>query len=72
MHRYVIDLSIPSRELLRYYSGAASAVIAHDQYGRRVRFPATVLRPFVTRNGVYGRFVLEVDEHHRLRGIRAA
>ena len=71
MRRYVVDLSIPSNQLLRYYRGAASAVVAYDQYGRRVRFPASALRPFVTAAGVHGRFVLQVDEHNRLSAISA-
>lgn len=70
MRRYLVDLDIPSEELLRYYRGAASAVVARDQYGRRVQFPAAALRPFVTTAGVRGRFVLEVGDDHRLRDIR--
>ncbi|MEQ8861072.1 MAG: DUF2835 domain-containing protein [Pseudomonadales bacterium] len=66
MRRYVVDLNIPASELLRYYRGSAAVVIARDRYGRRVRFPAAVLRPFVTTAGVYGRFELEVDAANRL------
>lgn len=72
MRRYVVDLKIPASELLRYYQGAASAVAAHDQYGRRVQFPAAALRPFVSGAGVYGRFVLEVNDDNRLQRITAA
>lgn len=70
MRRYVVELSIPADELLRYYRGTASVVMARDEYGRRVRFPAAALRPFVTRAGVHGRFALEVDGDDRLTGIR--
>lgn len=70
MRRYVVDLAIPAAELLRYYRGGASAVLAHDRHGRRVRFPAAALRPFVAPAGVHGRFELEVDAHSRLLSIR--
>lgn len=66
MRHYVVDLAIPAIELLRYYRGAAAAVIAHDRYGRAVRFPATALRPYVTATGVHGRFELQVDDANRL------
>lgn len=72
MRSYVVDLHISSSELMRYYRGAAAAVAASDQYGRRIRFPATALRPFVSHEGVHGRFVLDVGDDNRLRGIRAA
>lgn len=69
MRRYVVDLAIPTAELLRYYRGGANAVLAHDRYGRRVRFPALALRRFVDARGVHGRFALEVDDDHRLVAI---
>lgn len=72
MARYLVDLHIPADELLRYYRGAASTVAAWDRYGRRLRFPAAVLRPFVTPSGVRGTFELEVDRNNRLQGIRRA
>lgn len=69
MRRYVVDLNIPVSELLRYYRGSAGSVIAHDRYGRRLRFPAVALRPFVTSAGVYGRFELQVDDTNRLERV---
>ena len=69
MTRYVIDLHIPTDELLRYYRGSTRGVLATARSGLRVRFPAEVLRPFVTRDGVRGTFSLEVDSAHRLTGI---
>jgi hypothetical protein len=72
VRRYVVDLSIPAEELLRYYRGTASSVVAYDQYNRRLQFPAAGLRPFVTSAGVHGRFVLEVDRDNRLRSLNLA
>lgn len=71
MRRYEVDLCIPAAELLRYYRGAASAVVTTDRYGRRIRFPAASLRPFITRTGVHGRFRLSVDDDNRLRQVEA-
>lgn len=69
MHRYVVDLHIPTAELLRYYRGKANAVVVLARSGERVRFPADALRKYVDREGIRGTFSLSVDGANRLRGI---
>tara|TARA_Y100001933_G_scaffold213400_1_gene218984 strand:- start:3048 stop:3266 length:219 start_codon:yes stop_codon:yes gene_type:complete len=69
MRRYEVELNIPADEMLRYYRGGASSVVARDRYGRRLQFPAVALRPFVTAAGVRGRFVLHVDDANRLERL---
>lgn len=69
MPRFILDLDISADACLRYYRGDAHSVTATDRAGRRVRFPATALRPHVTRGGVRGTFCLETDEQHRLVGL---
>jgi hypothetical protein len=70
VRQYILDLNIPSSELLRYYRGSASSVTALDRNGRRVQFPAQVLRPFVGRDGVQGTFTLWVGAGNRLQNIQ--
>ncbi len=67
--RYIVDLEISAKAMLRYYSGAACAVVAHARGGKRVRFPAEILRPFVGHAGVRGTFALSVDKNHKLQRI---
>ncbi|MGD8430522.1 MAG: DUF2835 domain-containing protein [Ectothiorhodospiraceae bacterium] len=62
-------LSISADELRRYYGGAARDVLARTIDGRTVRFPARVLRPFVTRDGVSGVFRLRYDDQGRFLDI---
>jgi Protein of unknown function (DUF2835) len=64
-----VDLAIPPGELLRLYRGEVRAVVARARDGRVVRFPVGVLRPFVGRDGVQGRFLLRCDATQRLLGI---
>lgn len=64
-----VDLAIDSEELLAMYRGTAREVIARAADGRVVRFPATVLRPFVDGRGVHGRFRIRFDTDNRFRGI---
>ncbi len=67
---YVVTLNISALAYQRMYSGEARHILAHDMQGRRVRFPALSLRPFVTRDGVSGVFVLRVDARNKLVEIR--
>jgi hypothetical protein len=63
-------LSIGAEELLRYYRGDARNVLAVTDAGLRVQFPAEILRPFVTKEGVHGVFALRFDDQNRFAGIR--
>lgn len=67
--RVVLDIVLSSAELQRYYGGEAHMVHAVALDGRSVRFPANLLRPLVTHNGVRGRFVIEFDEHGKFQSI---
>ena len=37
--------------------------------GRTVSFPARVLRPFLTYQGIQGEFLIRFDKHHKFVGI---
>lgn len=60
------SLALPAQRWLRFYQGTARAVIVRAHDGRTVQFPAHHLRPFVSREGVYGEFRLRVDGNGRL------
>lgn len=56
LEEITLSLSLSHEELLRYYGGDAAVVAARSLDGRRVRFPARLLRPFVNYDGVHGLF----------------
>ena len=62
----LFTLSISRNEYLRYYRGTVRDVIVRSHDGRRIQFPARLLRPFVEHGGIHGEFRLTVDEQHRL------
>ncbi len=66
---FVFHLRIPASDYLRLYQGAAREVVAKAQDGRRVRFSAHLLRPFVDKDGVNGRFRILTDNQHRFKKI---
>ncbi|MFN2310177.1 MAG: DUF2835 domain-containing protein [Gammaproteobacteria bacterium] len=62
-------LDIPADDYLAYYQGVARAVLVRAEDGRRVRFPAGALQPFVTHQGIQGRFEVHFDADHKLVGL---
>ncbi len=65
-------LKISQQEYLRYYRGAASNIVAHAYDGRRIQFPASAMRPFVSHDGIEGEFVLVMDESNKLVELKRA
>lgn len=62
-------LEIRGEDLLRFYRGEASSVHVTADDGRRVRFPAGALRPYVEPDGVRGLFLLRFDARGRMLGL---
>ncbi|MDO6745735.1 DUF2835 domain-containing protein [Gilvimarinus sp. 1_MG-2023] len=65
----IIDLVIRAEEFERWYYGSAQDVIARAIDGRKVRFPASILRPYVSHGGISGRFRILFDQNNRFKCI---
>ena len=68
--RFHFSLDISASEYLKYYSGRASRVQTDTVEGLIIEFPAINLKPWVTRGGVQGTFMIEYDENHRLQDLQ--
>ncbi|MGH1469916.1 MAG: DUF2835 domain-containing protein [Cellvibrionaceae bacterium] len=66
----VVDLTISSDEFERLYAGQVKTVLATSRDGRRVRFPANILVPFVEREGIRGSFAIAFDIENKFQQIR--
>lgn len=69
MQAIIVNLLISAEEYQRLYQGAVRDVLAISVDGRRIRFPAMILRPYITHAGIEGRFRILFDERHRFLGI---
>ena len=67
--QYIVELAISKQELLKYYRGAANQISAVATDGQPILFPVTAIQPFVTHEGVFGRFQLQVNSQGRLLKI---
>jgi hypothetical protein len=54
----IVNLNISPEEYTYWYTGTARTVLATSIDGRSVRFPANILQPFVTREGIQGTFCI--------------
>lgn len=71
LHSILIDLSISAEEYMKLYAGVATSVNARARDGRRIRFPAAALRPFVSSRGIAGTFQLIVNRDYKLIELKA-
>jgi hypothetical protein len=65
-----LRLAINAEKYLLLYKGVARQILATSVDGRRIRFPAKILQPYVTRDGVYGRFAIRFSCEGRFVNIR--
>lgn len=66
----LFKLKITPEEYLIYYQGVADTVSARSVDGRVVRFPAAILRPFVTKKGIHGLFAVRIDSKGKFKNIK--
>lgn len=69
MRSIYVQLNIPPDEFQLLYEGVAKTVNARSLDGRIVRFPANILRPFVTHSGVSGTFAIHFSDENRFQNI---
>ncbi|MDX2479674.1 MAG: DUF2835 domain-containing protein [Desulfuromusa sp.] len=68
--QYYFRLQISQQEFLRYYQGTASSAKVISECGKRLHFPATRLRPFLSHTGINGRFLLTIDSNNRFINLQ--
>lgn len=59
-------LNISRQKYLRYYAGSVNSVQVHSENGVLIRFPVSVLKPWVTHQGVHGFFLIKLDDNNKL------
>lgn len=64
-----VPIVIGREEYLRYYQGSAKNVLARDLEGRSVSFPANILQPFVTHNGISGLFAITFSTGGKFQSV---
>ena len=68
--KILIDIRITSEEFMKLYEGSAKNANGVARDGRRIQFPANILRPFLMHTGISGSFEIEFDEQMKFTSIR--
>ncbi|MBR9912654.1 MAG: DUF2835 domain-containing protein [Gammaproteobacteria bacterium] len=69
MPAVVVNLVIDAEEYQRMYAGTARVVTCRSVDGRRIQFPANILRRFVSLEGIRGRFLIHFSDEGRFQSI---
>ncbi|MDR4508014.1 MAG: DUF2835 domain-containing protein [Candidatus Brocadiaceae bacterium] len=67
--RIQFSLNIPSDEFEAYYTGDIRSILTRTTTGKTVRFPASILRKFLTHKGIYGSFEMALDKNNKFMSI---
>ena len=70
MQRITVQLNISPERFQAYYQGVVEYVVATASDGRTVKFPARVLRPFLSYQGIQGKFEITCDANMKFQSIR--
>ena len=65
--RFYLELSYDEYSLV--YKGHAQHVIAKSIDDRTVRFPANILKPYLTRAGIKGTFVIHFGDNNKFKSL---
>ncbi len=69
MQTVSVQLNISPERFQAYYYGAVEHVVATAIDGRTVQFPARVLRPFLSYQGIQGIFNITFDANMKFHSI---
>lgn len=62
-------LSIAAHQFEPFYSGIVKYIVVKTRDGKTLQLPAHHLKPFVSRDGIYGEFLLCYDDGNKLISI---
>jgi predicted ester cyclase len=69
MNRISFSIKISPDEYLKSYEHPQAVVFVMSDDGRRVKFPANLLKRFVGHNGIEGRFRIDFDAAGKCLGV---
>ncbi|WP_404340241.1 DUF2835 domain-containing protein [Pseudoalteromonas mariniglutinosa] len=65
MNSYFFSLHLSYKQCMDYYYGAYTSVQVTEDGGKKIRFPAAYLRPYITAIGIRGRFRMTVTSDNK-------
>lgn len=74
MHSYMdetiqFSINLSYQKFRAVYEGSAQYVVTQAFDGRTIRFPADILKPYLTRDGIQGNFVIKFDKNKKFQSL---
>ncbi len=69
MKEFYFSLNLDYEECLAYYKGHYNEIQVVDDSGKKLRFSAQKLTPFVSSIGIKGRFRLKTNDQHQFMSL---
>ncbi|MDO6562242.1 DUF2835 domain-containing protein [Amphritea sp. 1_MG-2023] len=69
MQSIIVDISLTTEQYLAHYRQDVKDVVARSRDGRRVRFPSSLLQPYLLHNGIQGSFRISFTETGKFSAI---
>ena len=58
-------MALSAAKCKQFYAGQIQYVVVTDDYGKTIQLPLSRFRPFMTTNGLRGRFQLLLGENNK-------
>jgi len=64
------QLNLSADQFLRVYQGHTKAISVQAEDGRRIQFPAQNVKQFLTHDGIFGYFEMQLTAEHKFIAIK--
>ena len=66
MREYKFSMELSAQKTHRIYEGQARYIIVDSDEGLKLQLPAANFRPYVSQDGIRGRFSVRIDAANRI------
>lgn len=64
------SIKLSYEKYFEFYQGYADQVLVRATDGRKIRFPAEILKPYLTREGINGDFIIHFDRNNKYQSLQ--
>jgi len=68
-HNIQFSIKLSYEKYASFYRGEAQSVLAWANDGRKIQFPAEILKPYLTRDGINGVFIIYFDNQNKYKKL---
>ena len=69
-HSIQFSIKLSYEKYSAFYKGHAESVLVRANDGRKIQFPAEILKPYLTPDGINGVFIIHFDNRNKYRSLQ--